>query len=144
MEMHRERLVEYKMGAPVELVEKQLPPGVRKLVLVAHDESTNTANDGPKASWVLEGEQPILKKGAGCGSHRSDVICSTHGWLANAGVQLEYGKNYEGYWTGEMFVAQVILISQVYYLLWFTDPFLSSGIKSYQNLKDSMVLSFKL
>ena len=132
------------MGAPTELVEKQLLPGVRKLVLVAHDESTNTANDGPKASWVLEGEQPILKKGAGRGSHRSDVICSTHGWLANAGVQLEYGKNYEGYWTGEMFVAQVIIISQIYYLLWFTDPFLSCGIKSYQNLKDSMVLSFKL
>jgi hypothetical protein len=144
MEIYRERLVEYKMGAPTELVEKQLLPGVRKLVLVAHDESTNTANDGPKASWVLEGEQPILKKGAGRGSHRSDVICSTHGWLANAGVQLEYGKNYEGYWTGEMFVAQVIIISQIYYLLWFTDPFLSCGIKSYQNLKDSMVLSFKL
>jgi hypothetical protein len=29
-------------------------------------------------------------------------------------------------------------------LLWFTDPFLSCRIKSYQNLKDSMVLSFKL
>jgi hypothetical protein len=45
-------------------------------------------------------EQPILKKGAGRGSNRNDVICSTYGWLANAGVQLEYGKNYEGYWTG--------------------------------------------
>jgi hypothetical protein len=142
MEMHQQRLVEYEMGAPAELVEKQLPPGVQKLVLVAHDESTNTANDGPKASWVLEGEQPILKKGAGRGSHRSDVICSTHGWLANAGVQLEYGKNYEGYWTGEMFVAQVNC--QIFYLLWSADPFLSCRIKSYQNLKDSMVLSFKL
>ena len=68
MAMHQERLVEYKMGAPTELVEKDLPPGIRKLVLVAHDESTNTANDGLKASWVLDGEQPILKKGAGCGS----------------------------------------------------------------------------
>lgn len=105
------------MGPPTELVEKQLLPGVQKLVLVEHDESTNTANDVPKASWVLEGEQPILKKGAGRRSHWSDVICSTHEWLANSGVQLEYGKNYEGYWTGEMFVAQVIIISQIYYLL---------------------------
>ena len=127
------------MGAPAELVEKQLPPSVRKLMLVAHDKSTNTANDRPKASWVLEGKQPDLKKGAGCGSHRSDVICSTHGWLANAGVQLEYGKNYEGYWTSEMFVAQVN--SQIFYLLLSADPFLSCRIKLYQNLKDSMVLS---
>jgi hypothetical protein len=34
MEIHQERLVEYKMGAPTELVEKQLLPGVQKLVLV--------------------------------------------------------------------------------------------------------------
>ena len=98
------------MGDPTEEIVKPLPPGVRKLVLLAHDESTCTANDGPKASWVLEGEQPILKKGAGRGSHRSDVICSTFGWLENAGVQIEYGKNYDGFWTGELFIKQVILI----------------------------------
>src|SRR5882762_4494847 len=94
-------------------IEKPLPAGMRKLVLVTHNESTNTANDGPKASWVMEGEQPILKKGAGRGSCRSDVICSMYGWMKGAGVQLEYGKNYEGYWTGEMFVAQVIAIPKL-------------------------------
>jgi len=31
-------------------IEKPLLAGVHKLVLVAHNESTNTANDGPKAS----------------------------------------------------------------------------------------------
>ena len=113
MAEHRKRMVEYKMGELTELLEKILPLGVRKLVLVAHDESTCTANDGPKSSWVPDGEQPILKKGAGRGSHRSDVICSTYGWLENAGVQLEYGKNYEGYWTGKMFVEQVRLFLQV-------------------------------
>ena len=107
---YRQRLVEYKMGDPTEEIVKPLPPGVWKLVLLAHDESTCTANDGPKASWVLEGEQPILKKGAGHGSHHSDVICSTFGWLENAGVQIEYGKNYDGFWTGELFIKQVILI----------------------------------
>jgi hypothetical protein len=113
MANHRECLVEYKMGEPQVEIEKPLPPGVRKLVLIAHDKSTNTANDRPQASWVLEGEQPILKKGAGRGSHRSDVICSTYGWLKDAGVQLDYGKNYEGYWTGEMFVAQVICFQKL-------------------------------
>lgn len=74
MEEYRQRLVEYSMEVPTKEVLKPLPPDVRKLVLLAHDESTCTANDGPKASWVLEGEQPILKKGAGRGSHRSDVM----------------------------------------------------------------------
>jgi hypothetical protein len=113
MAKYREWLVEYKMGEVHIEIEKPLPAGVCKLVLVAHDESTNTANDRPKASWVMEGEQPILKKGVGRGSHRSDVISSTHGWIKDAGVQLEYGKNYEGYWTGEMFVAQVIAIPKL-------------------------------
>lgn len=64
-------------------------------------------NDGTRWSWVLNGEQPLRKKGQGRGIHQSDVICSTVGWLADAGESLEYGKNHEGFWTGEMFVHQV-------------------------------------
>ena len=82
----------------------------RCLVLVAHDEMTVQANNGQKKSWVLNGEHPIKKKGAGQGIHCSDVICSTVGWLPDAGQSLEYGKNYEGYWTGELFVKQVSLL----------------------------------
>ena len=37
----------------------------------------------------------------------SDVICSTMGWLKAASQSLEYGKNYEGDWNGELFVKQV-------------------------------------
>jgi hypothetical protein len=107
MEKYRHRLVEYEVGKVSEVVLKPLPPGVRKLVLCAHDESTMQANDGMKAGWGPEGEQPLLKKGPGRGSHRSDIICSTVGWLKEAGQQLEYGKNYDGYWTGELFVKQV-------------------------------------
>ena len=69
MAEYRERLVEYKMECLTEEVMKSIPIGVRRLVLVAHDESTSTANDGPKASRVQDGEQPILKKGAGQGCH---------------------------------------------------------------------------
>ncbi|KAJ7706607.1 hypothetical protein B0H16DRAFT_1345852 [Mycena metata] len=68
---------------------------------------TAQCNDGPKKSWVLEGEQPLRKKGVGRGLHRSDVICSTVGYLTEAGAQLEYGKNYEGYWDGTMFMVQL-------------------------------------
>jgi hypothetical protein len=65
------------------------------------------ANDRQKAGWGLEDEQPLLKKGVGQGSHQSDVICLTVRWLKDAGQQLEYGGNYEGYWTGELFVKQL-------------------------------------
>ena len=107
MSHHRLRLVEYEVGNFSQEVQKMLPPGTKKLVPLAHDESTMQANDGEKAGWGPGGEQPILKKGAGRGEHRSDVICSTYGWLKDAGEQLEYGKNYEGYWDGEKFVEQV-------------------------------------
>jgi hypothetical protein len=46
----------------------------------------------------------------GRGIHKSDVICSTVGWLEEASQTLEYGKNYDGYWTGELFVKQVSLM----------------------------------
>ena len=107
MEKYRSRLVEYEVGEIAKEVPKPQPPGIQKLVLCAHDESTMQANDGMKAGWGPEGEQPLLKKGPGQGSHRSDIICSTFGWLKEAGQQLEYGKNYDGYWTGELFVKQV-------------------------------------
>ncbi|THU99613.1 hypothetical protein K435DRAFT_938387 [Dendrothele bispora CBS 962.96] len=65
------------------------------------------ANDGKKKSWVLDGEQPIWHKGPGRGLHYSGVICSTHGHLEAAGEILEYGKNYDGYWNGELFIKQL-------------------------------------
>ncbi|KAI0030465.1 hypothetical protein K488DRAFT_79611 [Vararia minispora EC-137] len=66
-------------------------------------------NEGFKymASWVLDGEQPIKKKGAGRGIHCSEFICSTVGRLEEAGEQMEYGKQGEGYWNGEKFCKQL-------------------------------------
>lgn len=107
MQQYRSRMVEYKIGEVETEIIKSLQPGERKIVLVAHDESTMQANDGEKEGWVLDGEQPLKKKGVGRGLHQSDVICSTYGWLKGASVTMEYGKNYEGYWTGELFVKQV-------------------------------------
>ncbi|KAF8156663.1 hypothetical protein B0H34DRAFT_783079 [Crassisporium funariophilum] len=64
------------------------------------------SNDGKKKGWVFEDKQPLKKKGAGCGLHQSDMVCSTFGWIEDASQTLEYGKNYKGYWTGELFVKQ--------------------------------------
>ncbi|KAJ7301858.1 hypothetical protein DFH08DRAFT_723814 [Mycena albidolilacea] len=68
---------------------------------------TAQCNDGPTKSWVLEGEQPLCKKGVGRGLHHSDVICSTVGYILDAGEELEYGKSYEGYWDGTKFMVQL-------------------------------------
>ncbi|KAJ7616728.1 hypothetical protein B0H17DRAFT_1152613 [Mycena rosella] len=109
MEVYRRRLVEYTVG-DVD-VQMQKPRGnyvERELVLGAHDEMTAQANDGKKKSWILDGEHALKKKGVGRGMHQSDVILSTVGWLSEASQSMEYGKNYEGYWTGEMFVKQIV------------------------------------
>ena len=79
----------------------------RRIVLCAHDEMTVQANDGNPKSWVLDGEHALKKKGVGRGLHQSNVIRSTVGWLKDASQTLEYGENYDGYWTGELFVRQV-------------------------------------
>jgi hypothetical protein len=52
----------------------------------------------------------LKKKGVGRGIHQSDVIRSMFGWLKDASQSLGYGKNYKGYWTGEIFVKQVGLV----------------------------------
>ncbi|KAH8916594.1 hypothetical protein BT69DRAFT_1228244 [Atractiella rhizophila] len=58
-------------------------------------------------SWCLDGQSKLRKKGAGRGIHRSDFICSTYGWLEDAGEQLEYGTAHEGYWDAEKLIEQV-------------------------------------
>jgi hypothetical protein len=108
MAEYRARLVEYKVGDVDTEVSKEATNYVlRRLVLCAQDEMTSQTNDGQPESWVLEGEHALKKKGVGRGMHQSDFICSTFGWLSEASQSLEYGKNYEGYWTGELFVKQV-------------------------------------
>lgn len=86
----------------------------RRLVLVAHDEMTAQANDSKEKSWVFEDQHALRKKGVGRGIHQSDVICSTIGHLVEASQTLEYGKNYDGYWTGELFVKQVLCLAAIY------------------------------
>lgn len=78
-----------------------------RIMLCSHDEMIAQANDDAGRGWLRE--QRLRKKGVGRGVHQSDVICPTIGWLEVASQTLEYGKNYEGYWTGELFIKQVII-----------------------------------
>ncbi|KAJ3553136.1 hypothetical protein NP233_g12718 [Leucocoprinus birnbaumii] len=107
MRAYERRLVKFEVGNVENEVPLNLEPGERPLVLVAQDEMTAQCNDGQQWSWIWKGEQPLKKKGVGRGLHQSDVIASTVGWLKDASRTLEYGKNYEGYWNGELFVKQI-------------------------------------
>jgi hypothetical protein len=112
MQRHQRRFVKYVVGD----VDKEKPAEPdnyveRRLVPCIHDEMTAQAHDGKQKSWVLKNQQELRKKGVGCGIHQSDVICSTVGWLKGASQSLEYGKNYDGYWNGELFVKQVSFTS---------------------------------
>ncbi|KAH7919570.1 hypothetical protein BV22DRAFT_1108019 [Leucogyrophana mollusca] len=69
---------------------------------------STASNDAVDRYLVLDDEFRLWKKGAGRRIHRSDVICLTSGHMADAGQSIEYGKNHDGYWTGEMFVKQLI------------------------------------
>ncbi|KIY48963.1 hypothetical protein FISHEDRAFT_58593 [Fistulina hepatica ATCC 64428] len=74
----RPRVIEYVVSDVDKEVQK-IPPNYveRRVALVVQDEMTCQQNDGAKSSWILDGKS------------------------------LEYGKNYEGYWTGEMFIDQL-------------------------------------
>ena len=137
MAKHAAWLVEYVIGDIAEELLKTPANYVeRRLVLCAHDKMTAQANDGLKRSWVLDGEQPLQKKGAGHGLHQSDVICSTVGWLQDVSHTLEYGKNYDGYWTGELFVKQVFRC----FLVIYPGPLIS---KISIQLKEKIIPSFE-
>jgi len=81
-------MVEYTIGEVETELIKQLQPGERRIVLVAHDDH-HAGNDGDKEGWVLDRDQPLKQKGAGRGLHQSDVICSTYRWLQGASVTMD-------------------------------------------------------
>jgi hypothetical protein len=112
MKAYEPRLVRYVVGdVDRELIIPRKNYVERRLVLLAQDEMTSQANDITSKMWVFEDQHRLRKKGVGRGLHQSDTLCSTVGWLDKGTQTLEYGKNYEGYWTGELFVKQVNLIN---------------------------------
>ncbi|KAG2123196.1 hypothetical protein BD769DRAFT_1389338 [Suillus cothurnatus] len=100
------------------LVQTEMPQGLKRYIELElfpciHMKMTTQANDGQSMSWVPDGEYKLRKKGVGQGLHQSSIICSTVGHLEEAAHTIKYGKNYEGYWNGEIFVAQGKLCDKI-------------------------------
>lgn len=108
MKAFEPRLVRYEVGdVEKEMIIPRANYVERRLVLMPQDEMTSQANDIMPKMWVYQQQYMLRKKGPGRGLHQSETINSVVGWLKGGSQTLEYGKNYEGYWTGELFVKQV-------------------------------------
>lgn len=97
---------------------------IKEIILVAHDESTFSANDGRRSCWIKEGESVLRPKGRGRGIMVSEFLTgsgrlrvrdeipdselSKEGLERDATVYFEYGNKTEGYWKGENLVEQVL------------------------------------
>ena len=102
---HEERMVKYVVGdVDKEVVMESQNYVECQLVLAPHNETTSQANDGHGKGWVHDNQFPLQKKGHGQGLHESSAICGTVGYLKEG---WQTGKNYDGYWTGELFIKQV-------------------------------------
>ena len=93
-----------------------LAPGVRKHVLVVHDECAFHANDGRRNMWTEEGKAPFSKKDQGKTLMVSTFLCECHGELyttlngarekVRAIITPGSGASDDGWWTSENMLAQ--------------------------------------
>ncbi|KAE9394968.1 hypothetical protein BT96DRAFT_958677 [Gymnopus androsaceus JB14] len=97
------------------IVQDEMPKGLKKYMEVELlpriqmkvGRGISLTNNAQVKNWVFRDQHMLRKKGVGCGIHKSDALCSTVRWLRNGSQSMECGKNYEGYWTGELFVKQL-------------------------------------
>ena len=113
--------------------DKREKAGLKKLILIYHDESAFSANDDQPKGWGNAETTPIRPKGRGTGIMVSDFIEEYGGYLRltpselqenehipealvqnpEAREKIEYGENRDGYWTGEKFLNQVVRASDI-------------------------------
>lgn len=124
-------LVEFQEDGSI--LEKQYPqdcavngPNRRPIIMITHDESIFSANDGRRSAWIQEGHSILRPKGKGKGIMVSDFLLpwsrlnlfslsnerqlelTNSGIPAEAAVYFEYGSGNEGYWTGDHLLQQIV------------------------------------
>ena len=101
-------------------IHPELRDDERPIVLVTHDESCFSSNDGSKTIWMEKDRRPLRPKGQGRCIMVSDFLCECHGPLRlspeqqsvhpnvpkESRILLHPGKNAEGYWTNAKLVEQ--------------------------------------
>ena len=96
----------------------------KEIVVVTHDESTFSANDGRRSCWMAEGESILRPKGRGKGIMVSEFLTGAgrlnirgevsneelekEGLTRDATIYFEYGDKADRWWNGEDMVKQVL------------------------------------
>jgi hypothetical protein len=105
-----------------DIIWPNLQNGEKPLIFVTHDESIFHVFDGQGKQWLLTGEQPLRKKGAGLALHVNDFLADICGRLTLADSDaatndecakeaceiMKHGKNYDGWWTTKDLAKQVV------------------------------------
>jgi hypothetical protein len=103
-------------GHEMNEIPPELPANTMKHILIVHDESIFSANDGVTTLWTHHDDHIIMKKGNGRSVMVSAFLCECHGQLFytnDAGVKsfateiIHPGKNADGWWTNENLVEQL-------------------------------------
>ena len=88
-------------------MENETPPTLQEdeteIVLVVHDESTFSSNDGRTYVWMEDGKPPLRPKGDGKCIMISEFLCPCHGRLRHsngsmATESINPGTNSDGWW----------------------------------------------
>ena len=93
----------------------------KRLVLVTHDESCFSSNDGKATIWFDQDNRPIRPKGEGRSIMVSEFLCECHGPMKlsqsqrienmnlpfHTAVVTHPGKNADGYWTNSDLAKQL-------------------------------------
>ena len=100
-------------------------PGRRPIVMITHDESIFSANDGKHQAWIKDGDAFLRPKGKGKGIMVSDFLLPwsrlnllslpiarqeelvASGIPLEAAILFEYGKE-DGHWDGERLLHQIV------------------------------------
>ena len=125
MLIYERRMTKYEDAPNTADIMIAVPPhlnqGERRLVLVTHDESCFSSNDGKTTIWMSEDNRPLRPKGEGRSVMVSDFLCECHGPLSLSPEQqaqhpgvtpesvviIKPGKNGDGYWTNSDLVKQL-------------------------------------
>jgi hypothetical protein len=93
----------------MEPIPPQLAPGEKLHILLPQDECIVNVNEQQHTVWLLNGQQPLHKKGKGCAIMISDWICETFGRLRLSEVQIaDQAKLPEAEWLRVTDVRRII------------------------------------
>ena len=121
MAEYEKQMVKFS-GEHMEVEDTPALCGMKRIVVVTHDESVFSSHDGRRTMWTFESHKPLRPKGQGRSLMVSEFMCECHGPLrfppsldpssigdgpTESLVILKPGKNADGYWKNSDLVEQL-------------------------------------